>query len=290
MPARLIVNADDFGLTPGVNRAIEELHRASVLASATLMATGAAFGDAVAIARRNPALGVGCHIVLTDGVPASDPSTVPTLLEPKSQHLRPSLARFALDAVRGRIDPADITREAIAQIRQLQAAGLTLTHADSHKHTHLFPGVLRAILAALKETGVPAIRNPFEPPWTHRLGQGGLLRRSQLALLRHLEPRFHKLQHTLGSVQTTDGSIGVSATGDLTPITLTQLLNALPDCGTFELVCHPGYNGPDLAKISTRLRQHREVEREALLTCIPARLAQPNPPRLIHYGDLTHTP
>ncbi|MDE1178347.1 MAG: ChbG/HpnK family deacetylase [Edaphobacter sp.] len=71
MPSRLIINADDFGLTRGVNRSIVELHQAGVLTSATLMATGTAFEDAVALAHANPTLGVGCHIVLTDGTPAS---------------------------------------------------------------------------------------------------------------------------------------------------------------------------------------------------------------------------
>ena len=284
MPAHLIVNADDFGLTLGINRAIEELHQAGVLTSATLMATGPAFADAVTIAHRNPTLGIGCHLVFTDGVPASDPTTIPTLLAPSQQTLRPSLARFAVAALRGQIDPNDVTREAIAQIRHLQHAGLTLTHADTHKHTHLFPAVLRPLLRALAATGIPAIRNPFEPHWTHRLGQGSLLRRAQLTLLRRLEPRF-QIPQEIG-IQTTDGSLGISATGDLTAQSLTQLLNALPDQGTFELVTHPGYNDPDLAQTTTRLRAHRGVEREALLTALLARLVHPNPPKLISYAAL----
>src|SRR5579871_4503460 len=79
MASRLILNADDFGLTPGINRAIAELHGAGALTSATLMATGAAFDDAISITQINPKLGVGCHIVLSDGVPVSDPGTLPTL-------------------------------------------------------------------------------------------------------------------------------------------------------------------------------------------------------------------
>ncbi len=288
MPPRLIVNADDFGLTPGINRAIADLHHAGVLTSTTLMATGTAFQDAVRIAHENPHLGVGCHIVLTDGTPAADPSTIPTLLaanaDPSRPIFRPSLARFALAALRGHIDPEDITREAAAQIHRLQSIGLALTHADTHKHTHLFPTVLRAVLRAVLLTGIPAIRNPFEPRWTHSLGHGGPLRRTQLTLLRQLEPRFQALQPT--SIPTTDGSLGVSATGDLTHQTLTELLNALPDRGTFELVTHPGYNDPDLAQTTTRLRQHRETELQALLNCLPRRLAHPNPPTLISYRDL----
>src|SRR5271154_5842107 len=94
MAPRLIINADDFGLTPGINRAVAELHQAHVLTSATLMATGPAFDDAVAIARANPTLGVGCHIVLTDGVPVLPPKDIPTLIGPDRKTFRPSLISF----------------------------------------------------------------------------------------------------------------------------------------------------------------------------------------------------
>src|SRR6202453_1019094 len=94
MPARLIINADDFGLTRGVNRAIAELHQAKALTSATLMATGAAFDDAVALAHANPALGVGCHVTLTDGIPVSSPQSIPTLLGPNGKNFRSSLSNF----------------------------------------------------------------------------------------------------------------------------------------------------------------------------------------------------
>ena len=96
MPARLIINADDFGLTPGVNRAIAELHDAGAVTSATLMATGPAFDDAVALALARPSLGIGCHIVLVDGTPVSDPSTIPTLLGPDGRTFRNSLGNFAV--------------------------------------------------------------------------------------------------------------------------------------------------------------------------------------------------
>src|SRR5580698_7200271 len=92
MPSRLIVNADDFGLTPGINRAIAELHDAGVLTSSTLMANGPAFADAVALALDRPTLGVGCHIVLTDGTPISPPSSIPTLIGPDRRTFHPTLS------------------------------------------------------------------------------------------------------------------------------------------------------------------------------------------------------
>lgn len=287
MPTSLIINADDFGLTKGVNRSIAQLHDAGALTSATLMATGSAFDDAVAIARQFPTLGVGCHVVLTDGVPASPPASIPSLIGPDGKTFRPSLLSFIQALLRGQIREADIEREAEAQIAKLQQAGIAVTHVDTHKHTHLFPGVTRPLLRVLGRAGIQAIRDPFEPAFTQRLAHAGLKRRMQISLLNRLRPAFES--HAAlreRTVVSTDGTLGVSATGNLNAATLTDILRAMPDTGTFELVCHPGYNDADLDRITTRLRTHREIEMQALLSAIPTALSQPNPPRLIHYGSL----
>jgi predicted glycoside hydrolase/deacetylase ChbG (UPF0249 family) len=287
MPSHLILNADDFGLTPGINRSIEQLHRAGVLTSATLMATGPAFEDAVQIARQTPSLGVGCHVVLTDGVPASDPTKISSLIGPDGRGFRPSLLSFVQALLRGQIRESDIEREAEAQIEKLQQANIFITHVDTHKHTHLFPQVGRPLLNVLKRAGIRAIRNPFEPAFTQRLAHAGLKRRMQITILNQLRPAFERHAPLRdGDVVTTRGTLGVSATGNLTPATLTEIMRTIPPEGDFELVCHPGYNDADLAGVATRLRDHREVEMEALLSAIPAALAQPNPPQLIHYGNL----
>ena len=285
MPARLIINADDFGLTPGVNRSVEELHRAGALSSATLMANGPAFEDAVAIALRNPSLGVGCHVVFTDGVPLSLPQSIPSLLGPDGTSFRPSLLAFAAAATCGKLRPDDVRTEAIAQIRKLQGAGIAVTHIDTHKHAHLFPAVIRPLLEAARQTSVHAVRNPFEPPWSLALAQGSPLRRLELNLLRPLEHRLHTELRRDRTVATTKGTLGISTTGRLDAPALRQLLQRLPP-GTWELVCHPGYNDPDLDRLRTRLRTHREIERNALLTVVPEILAQPGAPVLIHYGSL----
>jgi predicted glycoside hydrolase/deacetylase ChbG (UPF0249 family) len=287
MPARLIINADDFGLTQGVNRAIAELHRAKALTSATLMATGAAFDDAVALAHANPALGVGCHITLTDGIPVSSPQSIPTLLGADGKTFRPSLGDFVQMLVRGKISEDEIEREAFAQVEKLRSAGIYITHLDTHKHTHLFPGVTRPLLRVAERCSIGAIRNPFERPWSLALGHGNRLRRLQVKLLGNFQHRFEsQVQIRDARVLTTDGTIGISATGHLDAPTLRQLLHALPAEGTFELCCHPGYNDGDLDRVTTRLRTHRDVERKALLTELPARSLQPNAPQLINYGDL----
>jgi predicted glycoside hydrolase/deacetylase ChbG (UPF0249 family) len=287
MPARLILNADDFGLTPGINRAIAELHSAGVLTSATLMANGLAFEDAVAVAHAHPTLGVGCHIVLTDGMPVSSPETIPTLLGADRRSFRPTIAGFLRALFLGRISAEDIAREAHAQIDKLQRASIQVTHIDTHKHTHLFPAVARPLLRVAEVCGVHAIRYPFEPAWALGLNQGSLARRIAIKLTGGLRIRFAALpqirNHTM---LTTNGTMAISATGILSAGTLAQILRALPPEGCYELCCHPGYNDADLERVVTRLRAERNLEREALLSEIPALLRAANPPTLVHFGDL----
>ena len=265
MRPRLILNADDFGLTRGVNLAIAELFQAGALSSATLMGTGEAFDHAVAIAKQLPGLGVGCHVVLVDGHPLVAPEKIPTLVGSDRESLRSSLGAFSRAALLGKLDAADIEREAGAQISRLLDCGIKLTHLDTHKHTHIFPVVLRPLLRVAARFGIAAIRNPFEQTWSLRIGRGRRLRRLQIRLLGLSERSFHKqVQKYAGRIRTTDGAIGISATGDLDAETLTSLLNHLP-AGTWEFVCHPGLCDQDLKNTTTRLLEQREIERKALL-------------------------
>ena len=277
---RLIVNADDFGLTSGINRAVTELHSARALSSATLMATAEAapFFQAVGETRNQPSLGVGCHIVLVDGTPLLPPSQVPSLVD--GAEFRPKLGAFVTDLLLGRIAEADIEAEAVAQIRKLQQAGVPVTHLDTHKHTHTFPRVLLPLLRAAQQCGVKAIRNPFEPDWAlNATANAGHVRKMQVRLLRSQSRAFAQQVNRAGLV-TTDGAIGVLATGTLDTQTVQNLLAALPE-GTWELVCHPGYNDADLKKQRTRLLESREVERTALLETVPGADVE-----LVHFGQL----
>jgi predicted glycoside hydrolase/deacetylase ChbG (UPF0249 family) len=287
MPTRLIVNADDFGLTPGINRAIGELHSAGVLTSATLMANGPAFDDAIAVARNHPTLGVGCHIVLTDGIPLAAPQHIPTLLGPDRKSLRPSLVDFSQAILRGKIKSSEIELEALLQIHKLQQSGIPITHIDTHKHTHIFPLVCEQLLALAESNNIPAIRNPFEPSFAMALKHGSRIRRLALQAIGRFRPGFEaRIKALNGKVDTTNGTIAISATGQLNATTLTEILAALPNSGTYELCCHPGYNDPDLSRITTRLRIHRNTEREALLTEIPRTLTGVKLPRLVTYASL----
>ncbi len=264
---RLIVNADDFGLTAGVNRAILELHQAGVLSSATLMSRAPATDEAIEIARATPSLGVGCHVVLVDGFPTLAPAQIPTLADPRTGRLHPTLSAFLKRVLAGNIRAEEIEIEARAQIQSLQSRGVTLTHIDTHKHTHMFPRVLRPVLRAARSCGVRAVRNPFEPAWSINATPGApFLRRAQVRLLRLLSSSFRLIVAEEGFV-TTSGALGVLATGTLDASTVNSLLQAVPPGQTnsiYELVTHPGYNDAALAAANTRLLASRDTERTAL--------------------------
>ena len=128
------------------------------------MANSAAFDDAAVLARANPQLSIGCHLMLVDGQPLQSTEKVPSLVNSASgSRFHDSLVRFAHRAVTGRIRPEELEAEATAQIQKLQNAGITVSHVDTHKHTHVLPQVLRPLLRAARACGVRAVRNPFEP-------------------------------------------------------------------------------------------------------------------------------
>lgn len=283
---RLIVNADDFGLTSGVNRAIALANRDGVVTSATIMANSRAFTEAVSLAKAQPGLKTGCHVVLIDGEPIME--NAPTLTD-GSPRFRSSLKGFAAAAVRKQISADEIQREVEAQICRIQATGLNVTHVDSHKHTHIFPHILRPLLHAAKACGVLAIRNAFEP-WRCWPAQAVLAtpkmwpRVFAVACFGTFARVFRRAVHEQGMV-TTDGTIAIAATGKLHLKMLLATLEALPE-GTWELVCHPGYADAELQASGTRLVQSREVELQALTSPEVKGLISRRGIQLISYADL----
>ena len=287
---RLILNADDFGLTPGINRAILELHRAGVVTSASLMATGPAFDDAVQIALDNPSLGVGCHLTFVDGIPISHPYAIPTLLGADGKTFRPNFLDFTQAALRNTIRPADLAHEAQSQIQKLQRAGIDVTHIDTHKHTHMFPPLVRPLLHIAERCGVMPVRNPFEPRWSSALARPSHSRRLQIRLAERFAQPFHiaaaaRRQHGF----LPNGTLGIASTGTLDAPTLRATLHAAatqPEDEVYELCCHPGHLDAALAAQQTVLRASRETEYQALLSVVPQIIRTESTLELIHYGSL----
>jgi predicted glycoside hydrolase/deacetylase ChbG (UPF0249 family) len=187
------------------------------------------------------------------------------LVDPQTGRFHATLGAFLKRLLTSRIRDSDIEAEAEAQIVSLKARGVRLTHIDTHKHAHMFPPVLRPVLRAAKAAGIRRVRNPFEPPWSLQATPAApFARRAEVRLLRWLEPAFRRIVAEEGFC-TSDGALGVLATGTLNSGTIASLLAAMP-AGNWELVTHPGYNDDALATVRTRLLASREIERNALLT------------------------
>ncbi len=243
---RLIVNADDFGMTAGVNRAVVEAHQHGIVTSATLMATGRAAAEAAAIAKSTPNLDVGAHIVLLEGTPALEPNDTPSLTTQMADGraaFQRGFGAFVSAALTERIAADDIYRETLAQIERLRQLGVELSHLDTHKHAHAFPGVFHPFLRAAAEAGVRAVRNPYEPFWA----MGGAILRTPRLWTRyvpvHLMAAFaseFRLECRRMGLVTTDGALGITLTGYMDQRSLETLLGRIPE-GTWELLCHPAY-------------------------------------------------
>lgn len=272
---RLIVNADDFGFTPDVNRGIVEAHRNGILTATTLMANAAAFGDAVRLAGEDPSLDVGCHLVLIGGrslLPphCALPQSVPALL-------------CALAARRIRVYD-----ELSAQVRAILAAGLSPTHLDTHKHTHLAPPVLEAVGRVAEEFGIRWVRRPFDLPVTALRGRVPWLKRAASRGLGAIRGRFHRVLSAHGC-RTTDYFAGFQITGRFRTAELVRLIHELPE-GVTEFMCHPGHCGEDLRRARTRLKESRERELEALLAPETRRALMECGVELTGYRALDATP
>jgi len=283
----LIVNADDFGFTAGVNRGIVEGHSHGVVTSSTLMANGSAFVEAAELAKTLPKLSVGCHVVLIDGQPVLDATELPTLTI--GTHFRDGMKTFAARAIAGAMAPDEITVEAAAQIRKIQSAGIVVSHIDTHKHTHLFPKVLRPLLRAAADCGVRALRNPFGPRLplqsSRLLSRPGLwVRYAEVRVLGSFAGKFREAVDREGFI-TPDGTLGIVVTGALDETLFYAIARSIPE-GTWEFVCHPGYNDADLQASKTRLRESRATELRVLTLPAAREVLAQEGIELISYREL----
>ncbi|PYQ36754.1 MAG: hypothetical protein DMF55_03725 [Acidobacteria bacterium] len=250
---RLIVNADDFGRTPGVNAGVLEAHLSGIVTSATVMVLEPAAEAGVSEAsRRARALSLGLHFVLTGGgSPASPPERVASLLV---------AGRFPRNAqsLPSDLDPDDVSRELDAQIALFtKMAGRPPSHLDSHHHSALHASVQPVFAEAARRRGLP-------------VRASSAAARDALRAWDVTTPdRFF------------DGFYGAGATAE----NLQAILAELSEEETSELMCHPGRADEDLVSSSTYAC---ERERELAILCDPrlrARLAEENI-RLATFGDL----
>jgi len=155
----VIFNADDFGRSSEINRAVLQVHREGVLTSASLMVTGDAVEEAVALARAAPELAVGLHLVLSDGRPALSPAEIPHLLLGMDR-FPANPARVWIQYIFSPVARAEMVREVRAQFERFATTGLPLDHVIAHQHIHMHPAVFNALLPLARQYGASGVRLP----------------------------------------------------------------------------------------------------------------------------------
>ena len=247
---RLIVNADDFGRSPGVNAGILQAHRRGIVTSATLMVNEPAAAAAACLARSVPQLGLGLHVALTGGPPTLPADRIPSLLGPQGR------LPAAPDGLASAAGP-ELVMEVEAQVERFRGlTGRLPTHLDTHHHAHRLPSVLEALVRVAAAARLPV--------------------RAASAEVRE------RLQRE--GVPTTDRFVESFFGPSATLRELLTILRDLPE-GTTELMCHPAVVDDDLRRISSYAEPRaRELEvltlKDASEEC--ARLSV----RLMHFGDL----
>lgn len=229
---KLIVNADDFGISEAVNRGIVDAHDRGIVTSTSLMATGSAFEHAVELARSRPRLAVGVHLTLTEQRPLT---SVPGLVTSDGT-LPPHTVQLLGAVLRRQVPLPEVRRELDAQIRRVRGAGIAVSHLDGHQHVHVLPGVARVVAELADAHGVAAVRYPAERVQGYMLREARRLRRvaEQAAL------NFFCASSPLARLRRSDAFAGFYFGGRLDEANLATVLDHLPASGTVELMCHPG--------------------------------------------------
>jgi hopanoid biosynthesis associated protein HpnK len=250
----VIFSADDFGLSESVNEAVEHAYRDGILQAASLMVAGPAAADAVRRARALPGLRVGLHLVVIEGPAVLPPPEIPDLVDAHGMFARDQFRLGVNYFFRLRVRQ-QLAAEIRAQFAAFAATGLTLDHANAHKHMHLHPTVGRLMLRIGREFGLRTIRIPAEPPAVlarcgTRVGLGAHALYHWTTLLRR--------QARAAGVAANDHCFGLAWSGHMTADRVRRLLEVVP-AGISEVYFHPATRRDELLQ---RLMPDYEHEAE----------------------------
>ncbi len=288
----LLINADDLGYTQGINEAVFRCHREGVLRSATIMACGKAFEDAVTRAKCHPQLGIGVHLALTELPSAAPPEAIPDLVD-ETGNLPPSPAALLKGLFSGRVSAASVKKELHCQLTRVLDSGIRPTHLDTHKHVHLIPQVLEATIEVARKFKIFWMRNPFDcsPFWaaTRNIARnqwGEFLGQHTMAWLAKSQRKaFQRKIHRAG-LKTPKNFLGISLTGLWNPSLAMCFARRLPQ-GITEWMMHPGDYDSDLQGSRTRLLKQRQVERDLLLSPLFKEALLEQNIQIKHFGEMS---
>ena len=258
-----IINCDDFGWTDGQNMAVERAYLQGVLNSASLLCTGDAFDEAVAISRRLPGLRLGVHLALNETRPLLNPGELPGLTRPDGAFHDGAGALVRL-WTSGRLDGQAVMAEWRAQIERALEAGVALSRLDGHKHVHMLPPLADVVIGLAQEYGVPYVRLPFEPlsVGTLRRGPGGLV---LWAMAWRARTRLKQV-----GLSFADHFVGFGLSGALTAERLKAIIREAWQ-GVTEIMVHPAVMTPAVEALARRFgwAARYQFEEELAALCDP---------------------
>jgi hopanoid biosynthesis associated protein HpnK len=259
---KVIINADDFGLTLGVNEGIIKAHQEGILTSTTLMANMPGFDQAVELAAANPDLGVGVHLNILRGQPLSAAEKVKSLISQENSFI-PSVQRLLRRIALRKVSYDEVEREFRAQVERVKSAGVSPSHIDSEKHIHLIRPLFRIVLKLAKEYKIDRVRFIEECCVSLRLGQ---MFKSMFIALSSASMKKRMDQE---GIRSPDWFYGVCDSGRITAAKLQGILQKTKE-GVTEIMVHPGFITQEMIELETRIgpyyiNKYREKELNALL-------------------------
>lgn len=282
---RLIINADDLGLSRGVNDGIIEAAASGGITSTSLMVNLPDSSDAIARVRQHSNVSVGLHFNLTVGNALSGPSS---LTQGAGAEFY-SLPRLIAAASLGMVDESEVERECLAQIDRMTRAGCPPTHLDSHRHVHAHPAIYPGVMRAVQARRIPHLRIPCEPLRVNASVLGATLKKTVLLLNARRSRRIRKGRKAPASVagsRDVAGFVGISLQGGTSfADRLFPVIRELP-AGTTELMTHPGYADADLAR-RDNYTVEREIELEVLCSAEFHEVLEACGVTLVNFGDQT---
>lgn len=227
---KLIVNADDFGLTEGVNRGIIHCFQNGIVSSTSLMANGIAFDDAASLYKKNPDLGIGWHAVLVGEKPILLRNNINSLVNSQGRFLDTHV-HFMAKYFSGRINSGEVLRELESQLLKILNNGIVPDHINSHQFIHMLPVILRIVISLAKKYGIRYIRFPDKELFQVFNIKGiGLFSLAGISYPQICDSGLNYAQRVLG----------LKKSCRMNESDLLGYLDACPE-GLSELMCHPGF-------------------------------------------------
>ena len=276
---RLVVNADDLGLSPEIDAGIFDAARNGIVTSASILVAGRSF-ESARLQLGGSGLGVGVHLAAVGGLPPAAGARVPELCE--DGKLPQSWGRLIPRLVRRPRLANEILTEFGAQLAQARDAGIAIDHVDAHQHVHMWPSVFRGVLELCRQFGIRALRVPDERPTL-----GAFMRPSRAAAMTPLWLLSAWERRSLGREFRAPRFWGLYDGGALDRRALLRTVEALPE-GDHEIGCHPG-RGVQGVPEDPEWRYRWDAERIAL--CDPAlrKVLERRGIQLVRFSDLAST-